>query len=405
MSSLREAQTSVVPESQRLDTLMVIVEERLSPILKKGEIVPRYYNPGNLFRHVRIVIASEDDPDPGLVQPMVGDAELSISSFASGLPLFLRSAGWRPFLLRPWAAQIVRLAERVRPQLVRCHGNQWNAFAALEIKRRLGVPYVVSLHGNPDIDYFRGRRATTLKRKILGRAIEAVETLTVRHADFVIPVYSPIVPYLQKHKVERFEVVYNAVGYGIAPRASYAIDRARIEAVCVGRQQSQEKDPSPILDAMPHLPELHLTLVGGGDLHESLRQRATLLGVDGRVTFLENLPNADVLKLIERADLMVYCSHNFEISKGCIEAALAGLPVVVNNRGGAPAAELAQSPFVLVSGSAESYRAAIRRIIDDDAFREATGRAARRHAEAHWLPEQQERRVVEIYRTVAGGRR
>src|SRR5262249_42459748 len=125
------------------DTLMVIVPDRLSEIASKGEIVPRYYNPGNLFRHVHLVMTNDDHVAPEQVRAMVGDAEVTVHSFASGAHTFVRTAGWRPFLLRRWADPIVDLARRVRPALVRCHGNDLNAFAASEIKRRLGIPYVV----------------------------------------------------------------------------------------------------------------------------------------------------------------------------------------------------------------------------------------------------------------------
>lgn len=393
---------AIVPECERLDTLLVIIAERLSAILAKGEIVPRYYNPGNLFRNVHVLVAAKDDPDPALAQPMVGDAKLTLYSMESGLKLFLTSLAWRPRLMRPWASRAVALARRIRPQLVRCHGNEWNALCASEIKRTLGIPYVLSLHGNPDIDYFRGRRATDWKKRILGRAIEDVEILTVRDADFVIPVYSPIVPYLEKHGVTNFEVVYNSVGHGLAPRQAYGIDRSRVEAICVGRQQSQQKDPSPILEALADLRAVHLTLIGDGDLHATLRDKAQSLGIAERVTFIRNLPNDEVLKRIAAADFMVYSSDNYEISKGCIEAALAGLPIVLNDRGGAPARELAEAPFRLVSGTPESYREAMQRLIEEDASRERLGRAAALYAAAHWRPEAQEARVVEIYRRVAG---
>ncbi len=405
MSDLRVIETAIVPDSDRLDTLMVIIEERLSPIVSKGEVVPRYYNPGNLFRRVHIVIASEDAPDERLVQPMVGDAALTLHSFKSGLPLFVRSLGWRPRLMRGWASPIVELARRVRPQLVRCHGNQWNAFAAAEIKRRLGVPYVVSLHGNPDVDYFRGRRATTLKKAILGRAIEAVEILGVKNADFVVPVYSPILPYLAKHAIQRYEIIHNAVGYGIAARRSYVIDRAKIAAICVGRQQSLEKDPTPILEALVALGTVHLTLIGDGDLHETLRQKADALGIASRVSFIRSMPNARVLELIASADMMVYCSQNFEISKGCIEAALAGVPTIVGDRGGDPAEELTGGHFLLVPGTAEGFLGAMRRLIEDDTFRERMGRKAASHAHAHWRPEAMERRMAALYRRVVADRR
>jgi glycosyltransferase involved in cell wall biosynthesis len=383
-------------------TLMVIVPDRLSELASKGEMVPRYYNPGNLFRHVHLVMSTADTVDPERVRAMVGDAELTVHSFAGGIKTFLRTAGWRPRLLRRWADPIVALARQIRPSLVRCHGNSLNAFAASEIKRRLGIPYAVSLHTNPDVDHFRGRSATTLKRRILGRALEAVEIIGIQRADFVLPVYTPIVPYLRKHGVARWEVVYNAVGHTVRPKEDYAITRGQVRAICVGRQQSQEKDPSPIIEAVADLPEVHLTLVGNGDLHQALQDKVAALGIGDRVTFHAGLPNDQVLELCSWSDFMVYSSHYYELSKGCIEAALAGLPAILNDRGGDPAAELVGDHFLLVADTRDAYRTAMRRMIDDDAFRERLGRTARAHAVEHWAPERMEQRIVEIYRDLLG---
>ena len=383
--------------------LMVIIPDRLSMLLAKGEIVPRYYNPGDVFREVHLVMIADDAPDPAAAQPLVGDAKLFLHAFPAGKRIFLESAGWRPFLLRRWAAPLVALAARIKPQLVRVYGNHLNGFAASEIKRRLGIPYIVSLHGNPDIDYFRGRRATTWQRWLLGRAIEAVEIITVKNADFVLPVYSPVLPYLRKHGVGRYEVIYNAVGYGVREKTEYALDRNHVRALCVGRQQSQEKDASHILEAVADVPEVHLTLVGDGDLHEALVAKAAALGIGDRVEFLRALPNDRVLALLAQSDFLVYASHNYEISKVCIEAALTGLPCVLNDRGGDPAEELKGGQFLLIPDTREAYCAAMRRLIDDDSFRERLGRTARAHALKHWQPDKMEGRVAEIYRRVALG--
>ena len=391
----------IVPEAERLDCLMVIVPDRLSELVAKGEVVPRYYNPGNLFRRVHLVLTVDDAPDPVRVQPMIGDAQLTIHSFPSGLRTLLLSAGWRPSLLGNWAAPIVALARTVRPQLVRCHGNHLNGFAAAEIKRCLGIPYLVSLHCNPDEDmYFRGTRKGPLRWRALGHAIKSVEFRGIREADLVLPVYSPIVDYLEDHGVRHFEVVYNAVGYGVEPKRDYAIDGHGVLAVCIGRQQSQDKDPSPILEAIADAPEARLVLVGGGDLHDALRARAAALGLGDRVSFHTALPNADVMRLLARADLFVYSTFMAEVSKGVIEAALTGLPIVHNERiGGAPA-ELIGPHVWLVPNTREAYGDALRRLASDGRLRESLGRAARDYAIAHWLPENMEGRVAAIYRGI-----
>ena len=44
--------------------LMVIVPDRLSELAEKGEVTRRYYNPGDLFDEVDLVLVNDDRPDP-----------------------------------------------------------------------------------------------------------------------------------------------------------------------------------------------------------------------------------------------------------------------------------------------------------------------------------------------------
>ena len=383
--------------AREYDRLMVIIPDRLSLLVNKGEVTPRYYNPGNLFREVHILLANDDRPDLAAVQPMAGDAKLVIHNLPADMGTFVRSFGWRPGLLRHWAGPAVRLAKEVRPEFIRCHGNNLNAFAALEIKRALGIPYVVSLHGNPDVDYNRGRLARTWERKLAGIAIESVEIAAIKNADFVLPVYSPIIPYLEKHGVTEYEVVYNVVDYKGPAKADYSIG-GRIRAICVGRQETLQKNPTPIIEAVASLPSVDLTLIGSGDLHESLRTLADKLGLSERVRFVPHMPNTQVLKEMTAADIYVYCSDNWEVSKTCIEASLMGLPIVLNRRRGGLAKELAGDHVMAVEQSAEGYREALQRLIVDERERERLGRRAAAISKARWHPATMEARYVDIYR-------
>jgi glycosyltransferase involved in cell wall biosynthesis len=384
-----------------MSSLLVIIPDHLSDLIAKGEMTPRYYNPGNLFNDVHVLLTNDDAPNASLAQSLVGSAKLTFHNLPSGgRRLFAKTLGWRPPLLRSWAAPAVELAKRIRPSLIRCHGNGLNAFAALSIKRALGIPYVISLHGNPDVDYFRGRLARTWQQKLIGQAIETVEILTVQNADMVLPVYSPIVPYLQKHGVTRYQVTYNAVGYDVVPKKSYDIPAGGARLLCVGRQQRNQKDPSNIIRAVASIPNARLTLIGDGDLHEPLKDLSASLKINDRVNFIKAMPNKMILAEMARSDLFVYHSDNWEISKGCLEAGLTGLPVILNDRDDDPAEEIESSPFVLVRDSAEGYRWAIEHLLTRNELRKYVGTKTLEHSRATWAPETMERKVVEIYQNL-----
>ncbi len=214
--------------------LMVIVPDTLSALVKKGEITPRYYNPGELFEEVHIVMTNNDEVNPSDLQKTVGRARLFLYNVPLYRHFFSRTLGYRSCLLNRWAEAGVMLAKKIKPDLIRCYEIRFNAFMATRIKQKLGVPVVISLHGNPDID-LRGPVARTIRDKIRSWAHKAVERPALKSADHFIAVYDPILPYLRKNGVQRYSLIYNAVGYGAKPKCDYQL-HTPVRCLCVGRQ-------------------------------------------------------------------------------------------------------------------------------------------------------------------------
>lgn len=380
----------------RLDRLMVLIPHGLSDLVAKGEITPRYYNPGNLFREVHIVTTTGDDPDARRVLDMVGDASLTIHRFPTGRGLFIRTLGWRRQLLRSWAAAIVDLAARIRPQLVRCHGAHLNGFAAAEIKRRLGIPFVVSLHINPDED--QRKRASGWEERLRLAALRSVEKDCLRTADLVMPVYQPIVPYLERIGVRAYKVMYNVLHpAALRPKNDYTLHEP-VRILSVGRQFA-EKNPDNLIRAVARFGNVHLTLVGDGSHHDHLRKVAyEECGLADRVTFRRAVPNDELCSMLADFDIFATHSEYWEISKSVLEPLLCGLPVIINRRKGAPVPELTDDICTLVENSVEGYQAALQNLIEDDGRRERLGRAAFARARDTWDPAVTERKFVGVYR-------
>lgn len=377
--------------------LMVIVPDRISDIIKKGEVVERYYNPGNLFEEVHVVMTNDDCPDPDAMRTMVGNARLFLHNLPDSRRIFAPTLGWRPWLLGPWAARAVRLAQEIRPAMIRCHGALLNAYAAACIKRTLGIPYVVSMHINPDVDV-RGRARGWLKRFVT-HAQRDIERIGLLNADLVMPVYRPIVPYLERIGVTRYEVCYNVLnGTHLRRKEDYRLHRP-VRVLSVGRQ-FEDKNPDNLIRAVSQLPDVELTLVGDGPYHHYLRGLAKSCGIQDRVVFHPSLSNDELCRSLADYDIFATHTEYWEISKSVLEALLVGLPVLLNRRRGEPVPELTEDICVLVPNTVEAYVDALRRLIADDDYRERLGRRAYAHAQAHWAPEKTEAKFVSIYRAV-----
>lgn len=401
--------------------LLVIVPDAISYILAKGEYQPRYYNPGNLFDEVHIMMTNDDQVDPRDLQLTVGDAHLFVHNLPiEGSDPIRNSPFFRPWLLKPWAKpflgfakhQILRiiekmaspaidLARRIKPNLIRCHGNDYNAVVALEIKKQLGIPYLVSLHINPDINPRRRRlNSTNWQDQLYSIYFDNLEKVGLLGADLALPVYSPIIPYLERIGCTRYEVAYNVLSSHLQKKADYKLHHP-IRLISVGRHFGL-KNPENIIRAVKHLPQVHLTLVGDGSLQEYLVSLVRELGLQERVIFEPSLPNIELCYKLPDYDIFIIHSEHWEISKALLEALLTGMPVIINHREGkgGDAQELKDDFLLFTQNTPEDYLRAIQQLISSDKLREELGRKAFAHAQKSWAPEKTEAKYVEIYQRI-----
>lgn len=382
--------------------LLVLVPDRISDILVKGEYQPAYYNPGGVFDEVHILMTNDDRPDLAALQRTVGKASLHVHNYPDDGSLATRYFGClTPRRLHRWARGGVEIVRQIAPDMIRCHGADWNTYLASRIKAELGIPYVTSLHINPDINPVRRLRQPRTAAERRHNAFYAyLEKEALCHADLVMPVYQPILPYLHRLGVNRAEVCYNILnGDSLRQKTDYALHDAP-HLLYVGRL-FDEKDPSNIIRAVSRLDGVRYTIVGDGPARARLEALVAELNLCDRVSFRPAVPNDDLCGMLVDADIFVVHTEYWEISKSVLEAVLTGLPVIINRRIGEPVPEFESGGFVyLVKNTPEDYFAAIHQLLTDHAARAALGRRAYAHGQANWAPAITEAKVVGIYREI-----
>lgn len=377
-----------------------MVGEPVSGFVSKGEVPARYYNPGNLFREVHLVLTNDDRPDPADVQPMAGEAELHIHNLPLDRHALLRAGGWRPRLLEPWARRAVDIARDIAPDVVRAPGADLNAFAGLAVKRALGTPLVVSVHTIPGDD--AGADAWTLRHRAGLVLRRSVERLVLREADLVVAVYRSLLPYLARMGARNVELIYNAIGVH-AYKTDYALHDP-VELLCVGRQ-IHGKDPTNIIRAAARISGARLTLIGDGSMHDALVALARDLDIADRVVFRRSVPNRELCAELPRYDLAVVHDAYRGIAKAVMEPMLAGLPLISNQREVDRIPELDESGAVLVRDDDRDYERAIRAAIaDPEPARRAHGEGLREWARQTFDPAVMEQRAVDSYRRLLAAR-
>ena len=377
-----------------MNKLLVILAEPISGWVKKGEIIDRYLNPGNTFDHVTIFLLNNDCPDQLSLKRMVGDASFDVYNFSAGIKIFALTLGWRPTLLGFWMRKIVNKAKEINPQVVRCYSAHLNIEAARRIKLRLDIPYFVSLHINPNSDL---NSKGSVKQKLGRKAISRVELIGLREAELVMPVYSSILPFLKSKTIRKSEIFYNMTNERhLKVKEDYALSFP-IKILNVGRQ-FVDKNPSNIIKAIAQIPDVHLTLIGDGPLHDQLCALVSSLDIEHRVTIIRATSNDDVCKRLAQADIFVIQSTFNEFPKTVLEALLTGTPTIVNSDLGKLVAEFSEDRVQYAEDSPSGYVRAIKGLLHDDLRREEIGREGHRYASKSFASKDTELKFANLYR-------
>jgi glycosyltransferase involved in cell wall biosynthesis len=174
----------------------------------------------------------------------------------------------------------------------------------------------------------------------------------------------------------------------------------------VGRL-SKEKDHITLIRALSQLqPRIgpHLLIVGEGPNRSSIEQEIARLGLTEHVTLTGHQPSAEPYYGI--ADLAVLSSLSEGSPNALLEAMAAGVPAVATAVGGIP--EIVQdgeSALLVQPSDLEGMSAAmVRLLIDEPGLALELAERSRTLVRERHTPEGRVRRLIGIYRSVAGSR-
>jgi len=110
-------------------------------------------------------------------------------------------------------------------------------------------------------------------------------------------------------------------------RVEFSLPTDRFLILNTGRL-SKEKNQSFLLEVLRLLPNVHLAILGEGDLRNALTERAKELGVAERLTLLGEIAPSRVTDFLRAGDAFVFPSLFEAFGLAVVEAMLAGLPIV-----------------------------------------------------------------------------
>jgi glycosyltransferase involved in cell wall biosynthesis len=158
-----------------------------------------------------------------------------------------------------------------------------------------------------------------------------------------------------------------------------------------------------LIEAVARLPEsVGLVIVGDGPMREALQADVERRAMGERVWFAGD--QRDVLPWLQALDVFALPSYaNEGVPQALVQAMLVGLPCVTTHAGSI--AELAipgNTALVVPSRDANSLRAALIALMEDEALRKRLGEAAQRHCSERFSYEVMLDRMEAIYGQVSG---
>ena len=375
--------------------LLIVLNEDISVYQKKGEIIDRYYNPNNFFDEVIfLMVGFSNEYDNKILQRLVGKAQFKV--------YFLEVNIKKSLILFPFGLDNIYLNNKLNKinleniDLIRAYGMGLNFYFAHKIAKKLNKSYILSLHNQ--FDELKKIEKISLKKTILNYYLEKKSIKSLKEADLVIGVYSPIEKYTKKIEVKNYQTIYNVINpENITKKTDYKIkDKFRI--INVGRQIIG-RDISKIIQAIAEIENIEFLVIGDGEYHNKLVNLAKELNIlNKKVFFKKAIPNDEICEILPTFDCYIGHSEYAEIAKSTMEAMLTGLPIVFNKREDYQVKEMEESGVILVDNKMDNYKSILLKLKNDVSFRIKKASEVYKYAMNNFDPQKIENKIVEVYK-------
>jgi glycosyltransferase involved in cell wall biosynthesis len=222
------------------------------------------------------------------------------------------------------------LAEHGMPDLIHAHSILWAGVLAAHLKRRYGVPFVVTEHSSA----YREGIVGAFQRRLSAEVLRAADVRT-----FVSPQLGEQMEADFGEVVRPWRWTPNLVDERFRPteRGRSSLTHEPFVFLSVGMLVWYKGYPDLLhayAERFAGNGATRLRIVGDGPLRSELEQLAAELGIAAQVDFLGVLDREQVLSEMQAADALVHPSPFETFGVVLVEALACGLPVVVASEGG-----------------------------------------------------------------------
>lgn len=389
-----------------------------------GYLVSEYYAPSHTFvrREVAALrklgetvqpfsIQRERDAEDGFVCAVLGQSALThLRAFASHCvrrparlmkvwtrALSHRAPGLRGLLWSQFhfveASTLAVLLEQHGVGHLHNHFANNGATVGMLAAQLAGIDWSMTLHGISETDYPAG---LLLPGKLDAASFTACASLFMRAQAMRVS---------HPHIWQRFHIVRCGIDIDALPTPKH--DTARdgegsIHIVCVGRL-SPEKGYGVMAHALTLLREAdqlnhRVTIVGDGSAQQEIKADFEARQLTDITTFTGALGEAETLKTIANADMLVLPSLMEGLPVVLMEALALRVPVIASGVAGIPELiEHGKTGLTVIPTDAPALAQAIKRLTDDPALRDRLAQAGRARIEEEFTSNESARRMQALF--------
>lgn len=269
--------------------------------------------------------------------------------------------------------------------------------AAILAAREAGAVPVLSVVGTP---VPRRERLAAYEQRLDARVFDAAAAIVVNAHSIEAALVS-----LRDAPAGKIALVRNGIPDTAFVRGPSDFSDAPVIG-CVSRVDVEKGAPD-LFEAFAliatEFPSARLRLIGEGDAHDAVLERAAARGLADRVEAPGRV-GGDVAALVAGLDVYAFASHHEGFPYAVLEAMRAGCPLVTTDVGGVPEAVTdGVEGLVVPPGDPEALAAALRRMLAEPALRASCSTAARASYAREFSLEAMRESVSELLGRVGAG--
>ncbi len=340
---------------------LIFPNDPLIAYLEKGELKDRYFNPQNVFEEVHFFTFGNKECDVKDVQKTIGTAKGFIHRI-NKLSIF------DMFFPSRRVQEIKNIIQNIKFDIVRSYNPIFHGYYAGLMAKEHKKPFLMSLHGNYDLDiryqYFKNRDKRYLKY-LLSKF--TVETKALTLATHILAAYKFASKYATDNGFDErnVSVIYNRVYLDRFRPNKHLESKSEIKVICVGRL-IKEKGQRTLIEAIPKLSKnIIFTFVGDGEDYDLLQSKIQKYGIQDRVKLIRSIPNEKLAELYREHDMFSLPISYGGICIPAIEATASGLALVMPKPIHEETPEIIGDYAEVVENSVQGFVDGIQKIADD----------------------------------------